>query len=268
MRHAAIVFCLLLLPTLSLAQRQTSSIQLYDNFNTSWLDPTKWAAIPTCSATPFLDTTASINLVDCLRAIQGHKLRLMVKAYGHIDSDTDRQLGPSELYFANPNNVHTIHATFRIARTESTACPTNGTDSFGQVMAGGNYFNAGTGDPKDDMTAIILIQHMATDAPGIANAGAALFSQNGGFGWVDLGSHDVGEVLKMSISWNQTSHLFTFSLTGSSGIHSGQLSYVVSDILPPTAPMKLLAARAFVPNCSSQLTSAHMDVVFHEVFTD
>ncbi len=124
MRYKLMFGLLLLLPVLCLAQ-QSGSIQLYDNFNSPWIVPTKWAAVPTCSATQFLDTTASLNLVDCIRAIQSNQLHLMVKAYGHVDSDPDRQFGPAELYFANPNAIQTISATFRIAHSVPTACPSN-----------------------------------------------------------------------------------------------------------------------------------------------
>ena len=267
MRHRVFILCFLLLPLMCAAQ-QSGSIQLFDNFNAPWIDPTKWAAVPTCSATPFLDTTASLNLVDCIRAIQNNQMHLMVKAYGRVDSDTDRQFGPSELYFANPNAIHTISTTFRIARSAPTACPSNSTASFGQVLAGGNFFNTGSGDPKDDVTVIFWMQRMATDPKGVAHAGAAVFSQNAGYGYVDLGAHSVGETLSVTISWSPTGHVFMFRLAGPGDIHAGQLNYSVSDVMPPVAPMKLLAARAFVPNCTTQLTSADIDVFFDDVYTN
>lgn len=267
MRFTSVLACAFLLSVACLAQT-IAPIQLYDNFNTTWIDPGKWAAVPTCSATQFLDTTASVNVFDCIRAIQGNKLRLMVKAYGHTDSDTDRQFAPSELYFANPNGIHSISATARIAHTAPTACPSNATDSFGQILTGGNFFNIGTGDPKDDVTVIILVQHLATDPKGVAHSGAAVFSQNAGFGWVDLGARSVGEPVNLTISWFQEGHFFAFRLAGASGIRTGQINYTVSDVTPPVAPMKLLAARAFVPNCTTQLTSADMDVYFDDVQTN
>ena len=230
--------------------------------------PQSGRLLATCSATHFLDTTASLNLVDCVRAIQGNKLRLTVKAYGRTDSDTDRQFGPSEIYFANPNAIQTISAKLRITHTESTACPTNDTASFGQILVGGNFFNTGTGDPKDDVSAIVLAQHFATDPEGVAEAGAAVFSQNAGFGWVDLGTAKIGEVLNVAVGWNQLGHFFTFRLAGLSGIRAGQVSYGVSDVTAPVAAMKLLAARAFVPNCTSKLTSADMDVQFDDIYTN
>ena len=267
MQHKVIFFCLLLLPCMCLAQQQTGSVQLYDNFNSAWIDPTKWAATPTCSATPFLDTAASLNLVDCIRAIQGSQLHLMVKAYGHVDSDIDRQFGPSELYFANPNAINTISVTVRVNRSAPVACPSNGTPSFGQALIGGNFFNAGTGDPKDDVAIAYFIEREATAAKGTVHAGAVLFSPNAFYGYVDLGIHSLSDVLNAAVSWDQPNHHFSFRLAHARDIRARELFYSVSDTTPPVAPMKLLAARAFVPNCTTQLTSADMDVSFDDVYT-
>ena len=85
----------------------------------------------------------------------------MVKAHGNTVSDVGRQFGPSELYFVNPNAVKSISTLFRVKRVDAVACPTNNTDSFGQMIFGGNYFNPGTGNPLDDVAAIIIVQHSA-----------------------------------------------------------------------------------------------------------
>jgi hypothetical protein len=176
MKHKLILVLLLALSLVCVVQAQSGSLRLYDNFKGPWLDPAKWAAIPTCSATQFINTAESINLVDCIRAIEANKLRLMVKAYGHADSDTDRQFGPSELYFANPNAVSTINVTFRISQSETAGCPSNSTDSISQVLIGGIFFNSGTGDPLDDVNVFLIVQR---EVPGtqtlpVIVAGAAV----------------------------------------------------------------------------------------------
>ncbi len=269
MLRRILLFGLLLLPLFGSAQQQTfTNLQPYDTFNQNFLDPTKWALVPTCSGTQYLDTTASINLLDCARLIQNGKLRLMVKAYGHTDSDTDRQFGPSELYFASPNSIQSILLTFRIAHTDPIGCPTNSTDAIGQVLVAGTFFNTGTGDPKDDVNVVFLTQRLATDSPGMVHAGAALFSQNAGFGWLDLGAHPVGVLMNLRMVWDQPHHKFVFRLGEPAGVQSGTLPYALPDTMLPVVPMKLLAARAFVPNCTSQLTSAGIDVSFDNIFVN
>ncbi len=262
-----LILALLMFTVICTVQSQ-GQIQLYDNFNQVWIDPTKWAAVPTCSATPYLDTTASINLVDCIRAIQDNQLRLMVKAYGHVDSDTDRQFGPSELYFANPNAISTISVTVKIAHSAPVACSSNATDSFGQILIGGNFFNIGTGDPKDDVSVIILIQRLATDPKGVVDALAILYSQNTFLNYVDFGKHNLTDVFNATVRWDQPNHHFSLRLAHARDTRSSELDYTVSDVMPPVAPMKLLAARAFVPNCTTQLVAADMDAYFDDVYTN
>lgn len=268
MRHKVVLACLVLLPAMCFAQ-QSGSIQLYDNFNGLWLNPVQWASVPTCSTTPFLDTTASVNLVDCIRAIEGKQLRLMVKSYGHIDSDTDRQFGPSEIYFANPNAINTITVTVRIAHTTSVSCPSNtAIVPFAQAFIGGNFFNSGTGDPKDDVAVIYLFERDAAMAKGTVRALAVVFSPNTFYGYANLGTHSIGDVFNAAVSWDQPNHRFSFRLAHSRDIRAQELFYSATDTMPAVAPMKLLAARAFVPNCTAQLASADMDVYFDDVYTN
>jgi hypothetical protein len=74
--------------------------------------------------------------------------------------------------------------------------------------------------------------------------------------------------MNAKIIWDQPNHRFLFSLAGASGVKKGEVSYPGPDFASPVAPMKLLAARAFVPNCTTQRTSADMNVFFDNVFTN
>ncbi|MGH9643278.1 MAG: hypothetical protein ACRD3Q_12755 [Terriglobales bacterium] len=272
MRQKLILVLFLIPSLLGVVRAQADSppnyLQLYDNFNELWLDPAKWAPTPTCSETQFLDTTASINVVDCIRAIEANKLRLMVRAYGNVDSDTDMQFGPSELYFADPEAINTINVAFRIAHSESVACPFNRSDSIGQVLIGGNFFNSGNGNPLDDVTAFVMVRRGPTLTKQDVLAGAAVFSKNIFYGWVDLGTPDLDGTLHVTVSWDQPNHRFRFRLVSASGDHNGNVPYIGPDSLSPAEPMKLLAARTFAPNCTTQPTSATMDVLFDNVFVN
>src|ERR1700757_2925705 len=74
---------MILLSALCTAQNLPSSGgRPYDHFEGPFLDASKWLTTPTCSATPFVDTAASVSLLDCAREIQDDNLSLMVKAYG------------------------------------------------------------------------------------------------------------------------------------------------------------------------------------------
>ena len=262
-----VVIVFLLLATSAVVQAQ--SLRLYDDFNGSWLDPTKWATTPTCSTTAFLDTARPINVLDCSRTIAASNLRLMVRAYGRSDSDWDQQFGPSELYFANPNAVRTINTTFTIKKSKSVGCPTNDADAVGQVMIGGTFFNAGIGDPSDDVNAVLFVNDSGLYLPkGNRHAGAYVFSSNAWYGWIDLGNPKGPGPFTATIAWDQPNQRFQFILASPSEVKSGDVFYWGTDSLTPAAPMKLLAARTFVANCTTNRTQADMTASFYNVFTN
>jgi hypothetical protein len=257
---------MVLLSALCAAQNLPSSGgRPYDHFEGPFLDASKWLTTPTCSATPFVDTAASVNLLDCAREIQDDNLRLMVKAYGNSVSDAGRQFGPSELYFVNPNAVKSISTLFRVKRVDAVACPTNNTDSFGQMIFGGNYFNPGTGNPQDDVAAIIIVQHSAASSSGQLGVYALVFSPNAFYGFSVLGTANFGDLLAGNVQWDKANHRFVFSVIGPQLNASSTISYTASDTMSAAAPLKLLGARAFVPNCTTTQTSANIEILFKKV---
>jgi len=192
--------------------------RLYDRFKGPFLDSSKWLTMPTCSATQFVDTTASINLLDRAREIQSNKLKLMVRAYGNTLTDVARQFGPSELYFVNPNAINSITTTLRVKGAEAIACPSNSTpfSSMGQTIFGGNYFNPGTGDPGDDVAAIIIVEHDPPTPPGVLAVSALVYSPNAFYGFSNLGTIRFEQLLTAIVQWDQPNHQFIFRATGPS----------------------------------------------------
>lgn len=114
----------------------------------------------------------------------------MVKTNGNALSDVGRQVGPSELFFANPNAVRSISATLRVTRAAAIACPANTTPfaSMGQTILGGTYFNPGTGNPGDDVAAVIIVGRDPSTPPGVLLVQALVFSANAVYGFSSLGT--------------------------------------------------------------------------------
>jgi len=249
------------------AAQNLTSVQIYDQFTGRFLDSSKWLTTPTCSATVFLDTDASLNLPDCAREIQGNKLRLMVKTYGNRLSDVGRQFGPAELYFINPNAINTITTTLTVKRADAVACPTNTAQysSISQTIFGGNYFNAGTGDTRDDVVALIIVEHDPPTPAGELLVTALVFSPNAFFGVASLGTVGFEESLTATVKWDQANHQFTFRAESSGLTSTANIPYSAPDTNPATTPVKLLAARGFAPNCTSRQAAASMDVLFDNV---
>jgi hypothetical protein len=73
-------------------------------------------------------------------------------------------------------------------------------------------------------------------------------------------------VMNIRMMWDQTDHKFVFRLSDPTGVQAGELTYSIPDSMLPVVPLKLLAARAFVANCTSRRTSADIDVKFKNIF--
>lgn len=258
----------ILLSMICAAQNLPSATgQLYDAFKGQFLDNSKWLTLPTCSATPFVDTTASINLLDCAREIQSNKLHLMVKAYGNTLSDVGRQFGPSELFFVNPNAINSITTALRVKQADAIACPANPTpfSSMGQTIFGGNYFNPGTGDPRDDVAAVLIVEHDPPTPRGVLLVSALVFSPNAFYGFSSLGTIRFQQLLTATVQWDQLNHQFIFQASGPNLNSTATITYSVSDTMPAAAPVKLLGARAFAPNCTTLQGTADIEVLFDNV---
>ena len=212
-----------------------------------------------------MDTTASVNVLDCSREMQSNKLHLMGNAYGSMASDEGRQFGPAELFFANPNAVSGISAKLQVRKMEAVAGSSNSVRSIGHVILGGNYFNQGGGDPPDDVAAIVIIEHNPTDPAGSMRYSALVFSPNAFYGFTTLGNIIVQEQVTATIRWDKAKQAFFFSVASDTLNASATIYHAGSDSTQPSIPAKLLAARAFVPNGTTSLTSADTDVLFSNV---
>ena len=144
-------------------------------------------------------------------------------------------------------------------------CSSNTTRSVAQVIIGGNYFNAGSGDPSDDVASLLIIEHDPTDPAESVRVMALVFSPNAFFGFTPMGSMSVQQQAIAKVRWDKANHAFVFSIVSDALNASTTISYSGNDTLPPAIPAKLLAARAFVPNCTTSLPSADGDVLFHSV---
>ena len=257
----------LLLSAICAAQNPASVEHLYDQFTGPFLNSAKWLPIPTCSATPFVDTTASASVLDCARDIQNNSLHLMVRSLGNQFSDSGRQLGPSELFFVNPEAINTITVQESVTQALASACPANSTpfSSMAQTVVGGNYFNPGTGNPSDDVAAVLIVDHDPTTAAGVLMVSALVFSPDAFYGFASLGKAQFGQVLTETVQWNQPNHQFVFHAVGPNLNSTAIVDYAVSDTMPPAAPVKLLGARAFAPNCTTTRGRAQIEAFFDNV---
>jgi hypothetical protein len=226
----------------------------YDTFNEMWLNPAKWLATgPWCSGG-----------LECVREIQNGHLRLAVRDFGATDSDSGTQFSESEVDFVNPNAVKSITADVTLRSFSGLGCSTNDTDmTHTNVEIGGIFFNAGTGDPTDDVLAELIFGVDTTD-PKTIHVG----NWNGQSGWTEVGSYPIGAPLTATFAWDKANHQFIALVKVKGEPGQGKMvavPYSVSDTTPPASPYKQLSAQAYSLNCTSAKTFAQVEAFYDNV---
>ena len=136
-------------------------------------------------------------------------------------------------------------------------------------MLQGNFFNSGSGNPNDDVQALLLLDHRATDPQGVLNVVGLIHWQGQFFPGVGIGTINLGQKVIAQLSWDQPSHQFVASWTDvlTSAKTEAFMPYTMTDTTPPAAPDKLIGVRAFAPNCvGTQMMFAYLDATFDAVW--
>ena len=259
------IVCFVLLAYLSrmvYAQQPSMGLVLYDTFNQKFLDPTKWSTLGACSTFSFL---------ECVREIQDRSLRLEVRNYGATNSNEGIQYGPSELHFIDPVPIRTIAAQLVVRRTSSLGCPANTSflpNSHAHALLAGNFFNSGSGNSADDVQGFLTFDHMSSDPEGTLSVAAFMNWQGQFFGFVSLGTANVGQKVIAKLAWDQSHSQFVASWTDAETgkVVQAFLPYTIPDTAPAAAPDKFVGVRTFAPNCvGTQMLFAYMEATFDNV---
>jgi hypothetical protein len=243
----------------ALAQQSNSGIQLYDNFDNRFLDPSKWLAQWQCGGT----------VMECVREIQEDRLRLRVRAYGATDSNDGTQFGSSGLSLVS-SSVTDIATDLTVRRSTADSCSTNpGLVGHAQVLIFGSFFNGGGNTPDDDVKAALQLDRYSSDSPGVVLAGGFLTYQGQFFDHADLGPVNVGEHVRVELLWDQPNHRFVIRLFRlASGIVTEQvMPYTISDTTAAVSPFRSINANVYPANCVGTRTSSELEVLFNDVFT-
>ena len=248
---------MLAVATNSVAQNNSPDAvaRVYDNFNERWIDPARWlTGPPDCWGLT----------LECVRQIRDGKLYLEARNIGWSGGNSDIQGAVSDLFFPAANRITNITADVTVRGASGTNCPLNPQQSGAQVRIGGTFFNSGTGNPADDLSAYVIANHHDQ----IVDYGIWWGWENQSQ-WVHLTNIPMGTSVTTTIRWDQQNHRFIAILKTPDGLLvSGTSTYAIADTTPPANPSKSLSAFTYAPNCTVRRTTSEVEANFDNVIID
>jgi hypothetical protein len=229
---------------------------LYDSFSSSLIDPELWRNSRPCQH--------SDNTLECVRELRGNKLHMRIRSYGATDSNQGTPFDFTELAFRHPEPITTIVSNIIVTEAGAVGCTENPQASHTHVRIDGTFFNTGSGDEADDVTAFIVADRDQT-AP-VIDVGAFLHTAGAFLGNASLGTIAVGEKVQLTLRWNPDADRFVFRLERDNQPPSvATIPYTFSDTTPPTIKSKKLGVHAFPASCTNNASVASMQADFLNV---
>ncbi|WP_028312782.1 hypothetical protein [Derxia gummosa] len=245
------------------AAQAFESFALYDDFNDSALDATRWPG----------------GFGERIRGISSGRLRLFMREHG----DTGSNVGYAGYTFAqrlpDPAAVNELKATITVKTVESVGCAGNASATSARARIYGDFFNTGArtaGSQLNDVSAQVRVKRDSdtSDAAGVLRVegillicGDASCNTSTTIGKVALGTAALGEAVKVRLQWDKTRNRFLFGRDGT-GATSGYVSYTVSDATAPGVPLADVSTRLQVANCPSGDAVAAIDAYFDNLYVN
>ena len=230
---------------------------VYDNFNSQWLDPSKWATGSNCRGDGGL---------DCVREIQNGQLRLSIRNSGATNSDNGSQVATSDLAFSSKLPYRAIAVTVTVRNAGGGSCPTNPYVGSGRATVGGTFFNTGTEDPGDDINAVLVFSAYQSLNSIMLDVGGFIGSGNGVNIWTHMGYYSQGTPMFATVTWDRSKHQFVFSVRPEGGeVNQVAVPYNLPDNQLPVSTYQTLQAFSDAPNCSSGLSFSNGEALFDNV---
>ena len=225
---------------------------IYDNFNGQWIDPSRWlTGAPGCWGLS----------LECTREIQNGQLRLLARNIGWNGGNSNIQWSQSDLFFPAANNITSITSDVTVRQAKGTDCALNPEESGAQVRIGGMFFNSGSGNPGDDLTAYVIANHYDDVVDYGIWWGWQTQSQ-----WTHITYIAMGTPVTTTIRWDRANHQFIATLKAPGGLYFQQTSgYSIPDVKLAANPSKSLSAATYSPNCTGQNTSSYVEASFDNV---
>ncbi len=229
-----------------------AALSLYDDFNGSNLDPTKWVGSEDGSQGR-----------EAFRAIKSHHLRLGYIGYCDTDSDNSDCISNLALNFTDPDSVNAIQAVFSPLQGATVGCTTNPQPSFAGIELFGFYFNVAAptaGSHVGDVRARIGVQRssVSSDPAGTLRVSARVVqcTDDTCLNGTELFGQDMGSIAvdanganstTLSMQWDPLNDQFIFTRDATTVLGP----YGVADDFPPGISNKRIHATVDVPSCTA-----------------
>ncbi len=236
---------LLIVIALSACKGASAQMVLYDNFDTTVINPAKWVGSP--GDPLILDELRELAAVPGVpKAKQFH---LMERVYGVTTDNSGSTGGLFGLSFINPSAITAVSFTLVANTITQVACKTNPGIAVTGPEFIGSFFSM---DPSpagssDDVIAVIDIeQNVCCGGPRVAGWVA---EQNGTMlGWQVLGTVALKSTNTLFLQWDQSHHQFIFQLNNDAQVFE---PYTVSDTSAPFYAFKSFDIGRVVADCTS-----------------
>jgi hypothetical protein len=232
---------------------------LYDKFDHKFINPSRWAYA-------FCFSGSGIEL-ECVREIRDERLHLGHRSFGLTNSDSGQQNGGAGVGFANSQTIRTIKTDLVVRSVLEVPCAAN--PSFG-TSAGiwGTFFNAGSGNPNDDVGAQFGVTRFSSSPTGQLTVRGQTFHGDVYSDFFILGNVPIGTPITITLNWDQPHHQFVISFTNKATkvTTTGIMPYAFSDITQVAGPAKTLGANGWASNCTANPTSNYVDALFGNVY--
>jgi hypothetical protein len=246
---------------------------LYDSLISDLIDPELWNNSPPCQRPRTLECVrepggdgAKAKKKVKANSKQINGLQMRMRTYGETSSNQGVSNDINQLVFSVPNPITTIVSNVVVTEAGAVTCAQNPGGSHTHARIDGRFFNTGSGNEADDVTAFIVVEKFSEQPP--ADLDIYVFAHTAGafFGNTPLGTITIGELVQLTIQWDHAQNRFVFTLERNNLLPSvATIPYTFSDTAPPNFPQKTLGVHTFAASCTNDASVASITAEFSNV---
>jgi len=267
-----------ILLALGLSQAATAQLVLYDNFNSTNIDPAKWTGFQFFSSDQreaVRELVADSSAGGSQQSGRGQRLHVAERDYATTTDDYGSNGDTYGLAFANPSAITEASFTVTVNHAEAVACSSNPSQTVTDAEFRGTFFNTESSPTSEigDVVAVIAVTRSPNDAGSALNV-VGFYTRcedqycgsQTTLAASSLGHVQPGGAARVRIKWDQPNHQFIFQLNHQPAV---ALPYTVSDTTAPVFLYKFIGLARVVAHCTATPPSrTAIDAFFDNVFVN